>query len=231
MTASALEVLDATAVTLQNHEAPGCPATTVTVNGNTLKLSCNGGRKETLTLHPGGIEGPVLTGRGGFFLPTFHPERWRILASVVPMTPQQDGHAFDLGDVAASLGFKVVTSSLLMRWKYSHEIRLLRLEHPDGRDLWGSVLIEDYADGQVNDALILGGVVVARFRCHATFEDRAIAELSDVELAEEQLPRVHADDLRPHSQPLTVGRLQLVVNAVASGTAHTLAFPELAFRS
>ena len=124
-----------------------------------------------------------------------------------------------------------MTSSLFLRWKYSHELRLLRLEHPDGRELWGSVFIEDYPDGQVNDALILGGVVVARFRCTATFEDRAIAELTDAELAEEQLTRVHADDLRPHSQPLTVERLRLVLDAVASGTAHTLVFPELALRS
>ena len=84
---SALDVLDATAATLQNYENTGCPRNTVTVNGHTLTLSCNHGRKETLTLRADGPDGPVLTGRGGFFLPAFHPERWRALASVVPMTP------------------------------------------------------------------------------------------------------------------------------------------------
>jgi hypothetical protein len=137
---TALDLLDQTAETLQNFEKPDCPLVTVTVNGNALTVSCNGGRQEILTLHPGGTEGPVLTGRGGYFLPRFHPERWRVLAGVVPMSPRLEGYPFDLCEVAASLGFTVMTSAIQLRVKYSHELKLLRLEHPDGRELWGDRL-------------------------------------------------------------------------------------------
>jgi hypothetical protein len=226
---SALDLLDQTAATLQNYEAPGCPLVTATVNGNTLTVSCNGGRKATLTLHPGsGAEGPVLTGRGGYFLPKFHPERWRMLASVVPMTRDQEGHAFDLDEIAASLGFAVLVSPVNLGVRDSHELRLLRLEHPDGRELWGSIFIEDYPDGQINDVLILGGVLVARVRCNATYEDAAIAQLSDDALAAERLTRPGPDVFEANAIPLTTGRLQAVLDALETGTAHTLVFPELA---
>jgi hypothetical protein len=102
------------------------------------------------------------------------------------------------------------------------------LEHPDGRELWGTVFVEDYPDGQVNDALILGGVIVARVRCDATFEDAAIAQMSDADLTAENLTRPDASVFKGQSFPLTSGRLQAVLDALQSNTAHTLVFPELA---
>ncbi|WP_407542978.1 hypothetical protein Q0M94_25220 (plasmid) [Deinococcus radiomollis] len=225
---TALELLDATAATLQNFEKLDCPLVTVTVNGNALTVSCNGGRTETLSLHPGGTEGPVLIGRGGYFLPRFHPERWRILAGVVPMTPQQEGHPFGLCEVAASLGFTVMTSAVHLGVKYVHQLKLLRLEHPDGRELWGSIFVEDYPDGQINDSLILGGVIVARQKCDATFEDAAIAQMSDADLQAENLARPDPKVFEMKSIPLTTWRLQEVLDALQEGTAHTLAYPELA---
>jgi hypothetical protein len=228
---SPLEVLDATAEALQNYEAPGCPRITATVNGSSLILTCNAGRERTFQLLPGGDNGPVLAGKGGFILPVFPSERWRALAAVVPMTAQQGGHAFDLGEIAASLGFEVHVSSLILHWKYSHTLKLLRLEHPDGREVWGTVFVEESPDGQVNDALLLGGVIVARVRCDATYEDAAIAQMSDADLTAEHLTRPDASVFKGQSFPLTSRRLQAVLNALETGTAHTLAFPELALGS
>ena len=228
---SLLEMLDATAATLQNHETPGCPLVTATVNRNTLTLSCNNGRKETLTLHPGGQEGPVLTGKGGYFLPTFHPERWRTLAAIIPMTPQHENHRFNLSKVASSLGFRVMTSPVRMGVEHGHELELLRLEHPDGREIWGTVFIENNPDGQVNDALILGGVIVARVQCDATYEDAALVGMSEADLAAENLERPGPGVFKINSVPLTPERLQAVLDALKEGTTHTLVFPELALGS
>lgn len=168
------------------------------------------------------LDGPVLLGEGGYVLPTYVPERWRILAAVLPMEEQSVWPIFDLTDLAQGLGYRVLHSDVAVHIKHVCTLNLLRLEHPTKGVVWGCVSTEENADGVIDDVLIIGGVPVARFLVRATHDDHAMANMSDQGLAEEGLSRPDATVFQNVGTPLTYDRLRHVLNAVETNTVQFL---------
>lgn len=198
------------------------PAIQAESDGVSLTVRC-GGRVATFSLQDDLLlDDPVLIGEGGYVLPTYLPERWRLLAAVLPMEEKSVWPVFDLTALAQRLGYRVLHSDVVIRFKHVCTLHLLRLEHQEKGVVWGCVSTEDNCDGVIDDVLILGGVPVARYRVEATHDDHALAGMSDADLREEGLTRPGAEVFRNVGTPLTSERLQHVLNAVESNTVQFL---------